>query len=629
MAAAPPSAVHPRARPGSVERPINGTLYRSAWLLFGVPLLIALFSVGRPQALRPPEPRLPPVFDRAGAMALASGLSTAFPDRAPGTPGAVGAADWVTGQLQQYGLRINADRFFATIPGRGRVPLVNQTTIVPGRSPEALVVMAHRDDSGTGPGANDNASGVAALIELARSYALTAPASAGARGVSPQHTLVFVVTDGGAFGGIGADRFARTYRGRVLAVVDLDAIAGRGTPRLVLAGNEPRSPAASLVATAADRVRAQLGRSPGRPSIAGQLIDLAFPFSLYEQGPLVSRGIAAVTVTTAGDRPPASFNDSAGRLSGARLAQIGRSTQQLLQSLDQGVELAQGTSSYLYLGARIIRGWAVELVLIAALLPFLVAVVDLFARCRRRHVPLAPALRSYRSRLVFWLWTGALFVLFGLLGVWPGGIALPVSPETTAAGDWPVLGLLGLGILSGLGWLVARERLLPRRPVAPPEELAGATAALLVLAVVALLVVATNPFALIFLLPSLHAWLWVPQVRTQPLWQRSAVLAAGFAGPAILLGSLAGRYGLGLDAPWYLAELIAIHYVTVPVLLIGLGWLAAAAQMTALTAGRYAPYPSAKERPRFGPIRSSIRRLLIIAVGWRREPEEAEQVLER
>ena len=73
--------------------------------------------------------------------------------------------------------------------------------------------------------------------------------------------------------------------------------------------------------------------------------------------------------------------------------------------------------------------------------------------------------------------------------------------------------------------------------------------------------VATNPFALIFLLPSLHAWLWLPQVRRRPLWTRLAVLGAGFLGPLLLLGSFAFRYGLGLDTPWYLAELTATGYV--------------------------------------------------------------------
>ena len=154
-----------------------------------------------------------------------------------------------------------------------------------------------------------------------------------------------------------------------------------------------------------------------------------------------------------------------------------------------------------------------------------------------------------------------------------------------------MVGLLALGFLVVLGWLVARPRLAPRGPVSATEELAGTTAALLALAVVALLVVATNPFALIFLLPSLHAWLWLPHVRPRPIWTRLAVLAAGFLGPALLLASFATRYGLGLDTPWYLAELTATGYVRLPALAIAVGWLASAGQMTALTVGRYAPVP--------------------------------------
>jgi hypothetical protein len=155
---------------------------------------------------------------------------------------------------------------------------------------------------------------------------------------------------------------------------------------------------------------------------------------------------------------------------------------------------------------------------------------------------------------------------------------------------------------------VTRARLVPRRPASATEELAGTTAALLALAVVALLVVATNPFALVFLLPSLHAWLWLPHVRTQSVWTRLAVLASGFLGPLLLGASLALRYHLGLDAPWYLAELTAVGYVKLPAIVIAAGWLAAAGQMTALAIGRYAPYPSARERPPRGPLRETVRR---------------------
>src|ERR687886_1131153 len=172
--------------------------------------------------------------------------------------GIVGSARWFREQLTPYGLRIHEDAFRATIPGRGRVTLRNLVAVVPGRSPQAIVVMAHRDDTGAGPGENDNASGTAALIELARSYAVPRGVGGGAPPprVSPAHTLVFLSSDGGAFGGLGARHFveASAFRNSAVAVVNLDAIAGAAKPRIEIAGDAPRSPTATLVATAAARI---------------------------------------------------------------------------------------------------------------------------------------------------------------------------------------------------------------------------------------------------------------------------------------------------------------------------------------------------------------------------------------
>ena len=604
MAALPPRSSRRRPRRGSLERPVSGRLYRGTWLLVGIPLLAAAFSVHRPAPLPTPQPTLPASFDRFGAVELASELARLYPDRVPGTAGAAGAAEWVREQLSPYGLKVVSDRFRANVPGVGERTLENQLVTVPGRSPDEIVVMSHRDDDGSGPGANNNASGIAALIQLARSYG----SSIGARAVSPQHTLVFVATDGGAFGALGARRFAESHRGRVIAAIDLAALAGSGPPRIVLAGTEPRLASPGFVETAAQRVLEQAGSRPAHAGALAQLVDLAFPYTLHEQGPLLAHGIPALTLTSGGERPPSAFVDRPDRLDGLRLAQLGGSAQQLLRWLDFGAELAPGTARYIYFGPRVLPGWAIELVLLAALLPFLLVAVDLFARCRRRHIPLAPALRSYRSRVWFWLWVMVIFELFALAGVWPGAPAVPLPPDSAPATDWPVGGLLGLAVLAGLGWLVTRARLVPRRPASATEELAGTTAALLALAVVALLVVATNPFALVFLLPSLHAWLWLPHVRTQSVWTRVAVLASGFLGPLLLGASLALRYHLGLDAPWYLAELTAVGYVKLPAIVIAAGWLAAAGQMTALAIGRYAPYPSARERPPRGPVRETVRR---------------------
>ena len=602
MATVSPRTERRRARPGSVERPVNGRLYRGTWLLVGLPLLVAAFSVARPTPL--PRAFLPE-FDGETTKELATDLATNDPDR---FPGALGPVAWFKEQLASYGLPIHTERFSAVIPGHGRVHMQNLVAEAVGRSPRTIVVMAHRDNDGAGQGANDNASGTAMLVQLARAYGTPPGFSRGA--LHPNHTILFVSTDGGAFGALGAAEFAAhsPLRRDIAAVIDLDSVGGPGRIRLELNGDIPRAAAGTLVETAASRVAAQIGRRPAHDSILRQLVDLAFPFSLYEQAPFAKHGVGAVTLTTAPDNPPDPVGDVPGRLRVDKLNQVGRSAQDLLGSLDEGLEFAQGTSSYLYLGTRLIRGWAIELVLMACLLPFLAAAVDLFARCRRRRVPLAPAVRALRSRLGFWLWVAVLFEVFGLLGAWPSGAPRPVSPRSDAATNWPAGLLIILALLAVAGWLITRERLLPRGPVRVEEELAGHTVALLALATLSLLVVATNPFALLFLLPSLHAWLWLPHVRRMGPAVRVGILLIGFLGPLLLLGELAGRYGLGWDAPWYLAELRTVGYIPVVVVPLFVIWLAGTSQLAALSVHRYAPYPDVAELPPRGPARRVLRR---------------------
>ena len=196
-----PRAARRRRPAADLDRPINARLYR---ISLGAALLLALavsFTVTRPKPL--PAPPLP-AFDGSSATALATRLATQYPDREPGTPAAQRAADWVQRTLEGYGYTVRRDRFEATIPGRGRVPMENLIAIAHGRTGRAIIVSANRDDTGDGPGADVNASGTGALLELARLYG-NAPDTAGGGALKPTHTLIFLSTDGGAFGSLGAD----------------------------------------------------------------------------------------------------------------------------------------------------------------------------------------------------------------------------------------------------------------------------------------------------------------------------------------------------------------------------------------------------------------------------------------
>lgn len=559
---------------------------RTALLLVVPALLLTSFTVARPGSL--PAPALPPSFDAASAVATATELARDHPSRVPGTALADSAARWYTDKLALYGLGTQEDTWDEEIPGLGRVRLRNIVTIVPGDSSSAIVVVAHRDNTGEGPGSNVNGSGTAALIELARGYAELGTVAGRPQ---PQHTLVFLSSDGGAYGGFGAERFASVspLRADLIAVVSLDGIAGRARPRLELSGFGSHSPAPALVRTASVRVAEQTAREPARPGWLTQLVDLGIPFGYGEQAPFLGRGISAVRLATVGDGSADAAADTPENLDVDRFERLGRAAEAILSSLDASVALAGGTAGSVYLGDRAIRGWAIELVLLASLIPFLVGAIDLFARSRRRGLPLRGAWLSLRTRLGVWLWIGGVVTLGAFAGVFPRGSSLPPAPDSPAVSDWPVGGLLALLALAALGWLRARPRLVARSAVSAADELAGYAVALLALGAVALGTAAVNPYALLFVVPSLYAWLWLPQVQARSSWALDVLYGVGLIGPPLALVSVAHQLDLGLDAPLYVTALMTLGFVPWPTVLALLAWAAIAAQLGALAAGRYAP----------------------------------------
>jgi hypothetical protein len=303
------------------------------------------------------------------------------------------------------------------------------------------------------------------------------------------------------------------------------------------------------------------------------------------------------------------------------LGTIGRAAQALVGSLDGAGEVASGTGSYIYLGGRLVRGFALQLLLFFALLPVFAATVDLWARLRRRGLELAGALRSYRSRLGVWGVTGGAAALFALAGAFPTGADRPLAPDTLPAQKWPFAALAGFAVVVGVAWLTARIRLVPRGAVQREDELAGHLAAMLVLCVLAIVVAAVNPYSLLLLLPSLHAWLWVPHARDSAVAKRVLMVLGGLAGPIVLVVVFAIRFDLGFDAPWYLATLFSVGYVPVVLFLTILAWGAAAGQMAAILFGRYAPYPTQGEHPERGVVRESVRLTVILVRRLRRATE--------
>ncbi len=98
-----------------------------------------------------------------------------------------------------------------------------------GTRDETIVLGAHYDSVEVGAGANDNASGVAVLLETARVLAHK----------PIQHTLVFIAFDAEEIGLVGSRQYVASLsdaaRGRIVAMINFDTLGG-GTGPLLMDG---------------------------------------------------------------------------------------------------------------------------------------------------------------------------------------------------------------------------------------------------------------------------------------------------------------------------------------------------------------------------------------------------------
>ena len=114
-----------------------------------------------PAPLQPTEPR---AFDVDAAMADVRVLE-AFGVRPGGSDAEARTAAWLHAQLEGMGLDARIEEF--TLPSGATSR--NVVARIEGSSDAVVVLGAHFDTKPPSPGANDNASGCAALLEIARS----------------------------------------------------------------------------------------------------------------------------------------------------------------------------------------------------------------------------------------------------------------------------------------------------------------------------------------------------------------------------------------------------------------------------------------------------------------------------
>ncbi|HWA89953.1 MAG TPA: M20/M25/M40 family metallo-hydrolase [Rhizomicrobium sp.] len=133
----------------------------------------------------------------------------------------------VIAAFAKLGVKTSTYTAFACNPWRGFqvVPCATVTDIlaevVPGEG-KAIVLLAHYDSVPAGPGASDDESGTAIVLETARALR--------ARGAKSKHPVLAVITDGEEAGLLGAQAFLQNpaLKARVGVVVNVEARGTRG-----------------------------------------------------------------------------------------------------------------------------------------------------------------------------------------------------------------------------------------------------------------------------------------------------------------------------------------------------------------------------------------------------------------
>ncbi|MCX4967197.1 M20/M25/M40 family metallo-hydrolase [Streptomyces sp. NBC_00654] len=192
-------------------------------------LFLTAFAVTQPLRASEPRPVSAPVgeFSASRAVALLDGIA-----KVPHPTGSAAQADvreYLVGELRKVGLRpevqsrvapSDVDELPAVV---GSVSNIHAT--IPGRKPTGRVLLvAHYDSVPTAPGAGDDGSNVAAILEIAR--VLKA-------GAQPRNDIEFLFTDGEEQGLLGAQAFVDAEAGSPRAADPRQTVVlnmeGRGT----------------------------------------------------------------------------------------------------------------------------------------------------------------------------------------------------------------------------------------------------------------------------------------------------------------------------------------------------------------------------------------------------------------
>ena len=348
--------------------------------------MVVLVAHGLRRYTLPDMAHISPQFNAASAMENTRVLAEQYPDRVTGTPTAGQAAGYISSRFRQFGYRVSTDFFSMWLAGQ-RVEGQNVIAELPGEVPETVAVIAHYDGQFTShQSAEDNASGVGALLELAR-VLRAAPRDRG---------LIFVATDAEEWGMIGARSLRGFFESRqTVAVISIDYLtAGRAT-RLAIdcEGQKAGYTPLWLRETLKQSGILQGVRVRG-PSPLLEWLERSVEVSSQDQGPLLRVGIPAINVSTVPADPASAraryhtTQDVFQNFDPATFQMTGATLEQAVSYLDGMKTSPAGEGRYLGLGGnKWLDRTTVEWLQTLGLLPFMVACVLAGLSFQEDHLP--------------------------------------------------------------------------------------------------------------------------------------------------------------------------------------------------------------------------------------------------
>lgn len=224
------------------ERRITGLI--AALAVLALALLLTVAQSGPPASKGANAPA--GEFSAGRALEVERGLLGDGAPHPAGSPANARVREKIVAHLRGLGYAPEVQEAFSCSPAGNCALVVNVLARLAGQEAgKSVVLMAHYDSVGAGPGAGDDGSGVAAVLEIARILKAGPP---------PRHGVMLLITDGEELGLLGARAFAAQSPAMAEAgvVVNVEARGSRG-PSLMFETSGPDAWLVSRWATGAVR----------------------------------------------------------------------------------------------------------------------------------------------------------------------------------------------------------------------------------------------------------------------------------------------------------------------------------------------------------------------------------------